>query len=785
MNRIILLLLLGVTAGVWVLRELGSLDSSRSFTQTTVAVNADLLSVRENAAPAVVMPGPVDRLSQAESIRPVSDSTFRSAVRSVRFADDNSPLQDANSSGAAVMPALVSTAEAPTAVAATAAVPAAAWEIASTDEPTAILAARTNVPAAVLTASTPPVANTSVDGAALGRWATSLIGSLVDKTTVAGKLSAAKAQPTQPSPLASSPATASTAPTPVSTATASSSSATKTTSDTKPAATTPAVDPVNPADMELPSVVAAAPEDVPPTDANAGAAARQSKRRNTATTALPAGAVTSSTESPGQSPVAKRTQESKEPASPSGSMAMAVTASNHRSDSASGAASSAPSIMPLPPAPDTQSAGTSPAAHPQPPLTPALAALSQNVHYALSMYQHQRLLNTGANVPWEVMHRFVAFGAATEVLRDGPGGEPVNAIGWLLWGGRCDAQPVLVLSGGQPTALVGVGVQGHPGQFLAMLAQSRIRPESPFTLEGQSFTVQNLIDQEKLDCASNIELTFELIAMSYYLKTDETWHARDGQEWSISRLVREEIQQPIHTAACGGSHRLFGLSAAVKKRVAEGQPVDGEFLRAQRYIRAYQAYTLSMLQNRDGSLSTDWFRRPADNGDLDRKIQTTGHMLEWLVFSLDESQLRDPRIYRSVDFLATQIIQHPNRAWSIGPFGHALHALALYDARVFSPNGPQFLQHRLAAPQIAARKDETAPQPKATADAAPFALSELQAAAKGHSAKQTTTPSDANADGVREAQRPSGRPASHPTVGTPDAAAATAELEGPDLGFTR
>ena len=287
------------------------------------------------------------------------------------------------------------------------------------------------------------------------------------------------------------------------------------------------------------------------------------------------------------------------------------------------------------------------------------------------MYQHTRLFNTETNVPWEIMHRFVAFGAQTEVLRDGPYGQPVNAIGWLLWGGRCKSQPVLVLENGHPQALVGVGVEGHPGQFLAMLAQSRVKADSPYQLEGEPFTVQDLINEEKLECATNIELTFELIAMSYYQNTSDTWQSHDGQEWSIARLAHEEIRQPIHTAACGGTHRLFGLSAAFKKRLIEGKPIDGDFLEAQKYIHAYQAYTLSTLMNRDGSLSTDWFRRAADNGDIERKIQTTGHMLEWLVFSLEDNRLRDPRVIHCVDFLATQIIRYPNKPWSPGPLGHA------------------------------------------------------------------------------------------------------------------
>src|SRR5690606_19525961 len=111
------------------------------------------------------------------------------------------------------------------------------------------------------------------------------------------------------------------------------------------------------------------------------------------------------------------------------------------------------------------------------------------------------------------------------------------------------------------------------------------------------------------------------------------WLNDRGETWSIPRLIRSEIGQPINGAACGGTHRLMGLSYAVYKRHQAGKPIVDWWARAAKYIRDYHRYTWT-LQNRDGSFSSDWFRRRADWGGLDRKFQTTGHILEWLVFSL-------------------------------------------------------------------------------------------------------------------------------------------------------
>jgi hypothetical protein len=51
--------------------------------------------------------------------------------------------------------------------------------------------------------------------------------------------------------------------------------------------------------------------------------------------------------------------------------------------------------------------------------------------------------------------------------------------------------------------------------------------------------------------------------------------------------------------------------------------------------------------------------------------------------SLSDEQLRDPRTVKSVKFIVDSLAREPNRAWSIGPLGHALHALQIYDERVF------------------------------------------------------------------------------------------------------
>jgi hypothetical protein len=244
---------------------------------------------------------------------------------------------------------------------------------------------------------------------------------------------------------------------------------------------------------------------------------------------------------------------------------------------------------------------------------------------------------------------------------------------------------MLFVNNGKIEARRGVGVQGHHGQFLAILAQSAVMSDYPMYVSGQHFTIEELIEFEKANCFAGEELTFKLIALMHYLDSDATWKARDGQEWSIQRLVREELAQPIRGAACGGTHRLMGFSYAVNKRVQRGKPVVGEFQRAQKYIQDYHRYTIG-LQNPDGSFSTEWFVRRGNSPDIDRRLKTSGHILEWMAFSVSDQELQDPKMVAAADYLATLLLKHDQHKWEIGPLGHGLHALALYNSRVFKDN---------------------------------------------------------------------------------------------------
>lgn len=311
-------------------------------------------------------------------------------------------------------------------------------------------------------------------------------------------------------------------------------------------------------------------------------------------------------------------------------------------------------------------------------LSPADRERTERITAVLEYFKthHENVVRRG---PWALMHTILPYGVETEIIA---GKQKVNAIGWLCHNGISAKQRIF-----QPTQTgfrtnVGPGVQGHEGQFLAILAQSHVHRDYPIQIGNKKYTINDLIKYEMATCREKTELTFKLIGFAHYLEPNKTWKDNRGRLWSIEKLVAEELAQPINGEACGGTHRLMGLTCAVVSRQEAGLKLTGHFERAEKFLNDYVEYTLKM-QNPDGSFSTEWFERRADESNIERKVQTTGHITEWLVYTLPDEHLRSPEIEKAIDFLLGTIGDNPSRDWPIGPRGHALRALDLFQKRVY------------------------------------------------------------------------------------------------------
>jgi hypothetical protein len=297
-----------------------------------------------------------------------------------------------------------------------------------------------------------------------------------------------------------------------------------------------------------------------------------------------------------------------------------------------------------------------------------------------SIDQQRQFPDTAQNrSPWGVMHTTLAWGQQGEVLIDD---RPYNAIQALCDNQRLKGVRLLEVRGGLPHPLEGPGLQGHPGQLLAILAQNDVPLDHPIRIGEQTFTVADLVKYEQQTCRPNLELTFKLLGLAHYLPIDEIWTATDGGVWSVERLLRLELRQPINgRQTCGGTHRLMAIHLAAGKRKTEVGDLEGAWLAAANYISDYHDYAFSLF-NPDGSFSTEWLERRAALVDPQRRLQTTGHVLEWLAVSLPEDRLRDEKLMGSFAYLSALLLVDLGETWAVGPRAHALRAMRIYHERL-------------------------------------------------------------------------------------------------------
>ncbi|MGI9472261.1 MAG: hypothetical protein ACR2NZ_12040 [Rubripirellula sp.] len=331
-------------------------------------------------------------------------------------------------------------------------------------------------------------------------------------------------------------------------------------------------------------------------------------------------------------------------------------------------------------------------------LTSSVARMQNMMKQCLRYYYARpEIANERSN--WGMLHEIMVYGADTKIR---VGNKHYSAIAWIAGNNACRGQRLLTLDDSAIAARSGVGLQGHQAQMLAVFSLCDVPLDYPLYANNEKFSVRDVAESEMLACRRGEELTFTLIGLSHYMDTDTVWLNADGETWSFERLIREELSQSIVGAACGGTHRLMGYAHALRKRRAEGKPITGQWKRAEIYTQDFINYAYR-LQNRDGSMSTDWFEGREDNGDMDRKIQTTGHMVEWLLTVTPDSQLQDRRLVNAVRYLLSTMYNEKGHDWKIGPKGHALRSLAMYYERVYK-SGSAWKTQGMAQSQSSSRR---------------------------------------------------------------------------------
>jgi hypothetical protein len=283
----------------------------------------------------------------------------------------------------------------------------------------------------------------------------------------------------------------------------------------------------------------------------------------------------------------------------------------------------------------------------------------------------------------------LSYGCKAEItLAKSTGNKRENAIACLCWNIPCAGYELLKVCDGQIVARLGYGAQQRPSQFLAMLAFAQVQPSYPLRVGETQQTVANLVEAEKLQCRTGIDLSMTLIGMSHYADAT-TWKNDLGEEWSVERLLREEIDKPAVASPTEGIDRLLGIAFALRNRKQHNLPIEGDFERAEKYLEKLHAFAWN-LQNPDGSWGY-YLSRQGKNPEEATALSSTAYVMEWLVLSLLEELLEDARIIAGVNNLLLFVNGNQFQrdaaglaTQEIGSYTRALHAISLFNDRYLS-----------------------------------------------------------------------------------------------------
>jgi hypothetical protein len=301
----------------------------------------------------------------------------------------------------------------------------------------------------------------------------------------------------------------------------------------------------------------------------------------------------------------------------------------------------------------------------------------------------RRFLDADVHTPWQIMHGMLAY-RRDYLLR--LKGQKVNALEWIANGATYQGQPWFEKTsfGGHAHPYNGTpyAFQGHPCQFMACLTMCDLPLDFKFKAgAGETVTVSDLIRGAQAEVNDREEVTWVLWFLTHYLEPDAQWTNKDGEPWSIERLVQVETGKTVTAGACGGAHGLFALAYARNSYLTTGRPLYGAWLEADQKVRRYVEEART-LQNPDGTFSSNFFRGPGQSQEFEKRLGSTGHILEFLCVALPQSRLNEEWLRRAVGAIANDLNQNRLAPCECGAMYHSVDGLSLYRTRVWPELDP-------------------------------------------------------------------------------------------------
>lgn len=296
---------------------------------------------------------------------------------------------------------------------------------------------------------------------------------------------------------------------------------------------------------------------------------------------------------------------------------------------------------------------------------------------------------------WTFFHAILGVGPDHATFFNTKTGKRMKALDYICEGGEVRGMIFERVGPGRVDVISQPGsglAQGHQDQFIAEMAQWNMPRDRKFIVAGKECTFEAFIrhsrDRASVSTKAGQELSWAIIIVSQYYGTDHAWTNDLGEKLTLEDVVRYEINQPIaDSPACGGTHRLFGLSWAYHLHMAKGGKRDGIWLEVEKVSREY-IERAKKWQNKDGSFSTDYLKGPGNVRNLQRRIHSSGHIFEWLSLALSDEEIRQPWMQDAADSLVQMILENRDQGLESGALYHAAHGLEMYRTRLYGPSQP-------------------------------------------------------------------------------------------------
>lgn len=312
------------------------------------------------------------------------------------------------------------------------------------------------------------------------------------------------------------------------------------------------------------------------------------------------------------------------------------------------------------------------------------ASLKDRLAAALQHVHDRDLLSTHAF--WTIFHGVLGMGLETELI-DPETRKKIKfteaiRVGEKIRGMEFDPS----VDGIDVRIVEGSGsYQGHQDQFIAEMLQWGMPLNQKFMVRGEERTFADFckFSKAKASVHEKQELSWAIIVIGDIYGSDHSWTNRKKEKLHFDDVVRYELKEPIDTAACGGTHRLFGLTWAYHRHIQKGGKMTGVWKDVVDKIEQYKLNAKKYQNKSDGSFSSNYVSKPGYAKDVQGRIGSTGHTLEWLALALTDEELRQPWVQEAAVALCNMILENSTREIDGGSLYHATHGLHIYYDRLF------------------------------------------------------------------------------------------------------